>query len=158
MSTTEALPLSRKRLRDLGEQLANDRKLDILRYASERGQFAVTELTDDLDIPHTTAHEYCRDLQRAGLLRRVREKPAAYAPVDFEIHLSLEEIASAVEAENQTVEYATERYGDDVIDDVLDIWERVEEGELTYREASATVDMHHADFLRVASELELLAG
>jgi predicted transcriptional regulator len=156
MSTTDELPLSRKRLRDIGEQLANDRKLDILRYAADREQFKVSELTEDLDIPHTTAHEYCRDLQRAGLLRRLQEKPAAYAPVAFDIHLSLEEIASAVEAESQTIEYATQQYGDDIIDDVIDVWERVEDGELTYREASAEVDMQHADFLRVASELELL--
>jgi hypothetical protein len=156
MSTTDDLPLSRKRLRDLGKQLANDRKLDILRFAADREEFRVTELTDSLDLPRTTAHEYCRDLQGAGLLRRTQEKPAAYAPVDFDIHLSLEEIAAAVEAENQTIAYATDRYGDDIIDDVLDSWERVEAGDLTYREASAELDMQHADFLRVASELDLL--
>lgn len=157
MSTTDDLPLSRKRLRDLAEQLANDRKLDILQYAADREQFKVTQLTDTLDIPHTTAHEYCRDLQRSGLLRRIQEKPAVYAPVEFDIHLSLEEIAAAVEAESQTLEYATDRYGDDIIDDVIAIWDRIEEGDLTYREASATLDMQHADFLRVASELDLLA-
>lgn len=156
MSATDELPLSRKRLRAIGEQLANDRKLDILRYAAEQGQFTVTELIDDLDVPHTTAHEYCRDLQRAGLLRRLQEKPAVYAPVDFDIHLSLEEVVSAVQTEDQTIAYATERYGEDIVDDVLDIWERVEAGDLTYREASAQVEMEHADFLRVASELELL--
>lgn len=156
MSTTDELPLSRKRLRAIGEQLANDRKLDILRYAAERDQFTVTELTDDLDLPHTTAHEYCRDLQRAGLLRRIQEKPAAYAAVDFDIHLSLDEIASAVETDTQTIEYATERYREDIVDDVIDVWEQVEAGDLTYREASAQLDMQHADFLRVASELELL--
>lgn len=156
MSTTDELPLSRKRLRAIGEQLANDRKLDILRYAAERDQFTVTELTDDLDLPHTTAHEYCRDLQRAGLLRRIQEKPAAYAAVDFDIHLSLDEIASAVATETQTTEYATEKYREDIIDDVIDVWEQVEAGDLTYREASAQLDMQHADFLRVASELELL--
>lgn len=156
MSAANDCPLSRKRLRDIGQQLANDRKLDMLRYAAERDWFEVTELTSDLDIPHTTAHEYCRDLQRAGLLRRVQEKPAAYTPVDFDIHLSIEEIASAVAAENQTIDYAIRRYGDDIVDDVLEVWEQVEEGALTYREASATVEMQHADFLRVASELDLL--
>jgi len=149
-------PLSRKRLRAIGEQLANDRKLDILRFAAEQEQFRVTALTERFDIPHTTADEYCRDLQRAGLLRRIEKKPAAYAPVGFDIHLSLNGIASAVEAENQTLAYATDQHGDDVIDDVLDIWERVEAGELTYREASAELQMEHADFLRVAAELELL--
>jgi len=156
MRATDDPPLSRKRLRTIGEQLANDRKLDILRFAAEREQFRVTELTDDLDLPHTTAHEYCRDLQRAGLLRRTREKPAAYAPVEFDIHLSLGGIASAVEAENQTLAYATDQYRDDIVDDVLDVWERVEAGEFTYREASAELEMDHADFLRVAAELELL--
>lgn len=155
MSATDHIPLSRKRLQEIGEQLANDRKLDILSYAAEHGQFTVLELKDDLDIPHTTAHEYCRDLLQAGLLRRVQEKPAAYAPVDFDIHLSLEEIASAVEAESETLDYVVAEYGEGIIDEVLDVWERVEAGEYTYREASAHVEMKHADFLRVAAELEL---
>ena len=156
MSVADNLPLSRKRLRDIGAQFANDRKLEILSYGAERERFTVAELTDELGIPHTTAHEYCRELQRAGLLERVQGKPAAYAPVEFDIHLSLEDVASAVREESQTLSYATERYGDEVLDEVLDVWERVEAGELTYREASATVEMTHADFLRVASELELL--
>lgn len=155
MSVTDHISLSRKRLQELGEQLANDRKLEILAYAAEHEQFAVTELKDALDLPHTTAHEYCRDLHQAGLLRRAQEKPAAYAPVDFDIHLSLEEIASAVEAESETLDYAVSEYGEEVIDDVLDIWERVEAGELTYREASARLEMKHTDFLRIVAELEL---
>lgn len=47
-------------------------------------------------------------------------------------------------------------YGDDIIDNLLDIWKDVDAGELTYREASATIDMQHADFLRLATELDLL--
>lgn len=147
--------LSRKRLQAIGEQLANDRKLDILSFAAEREAFTVAEVKEALDLPHTTAHDYCRDLRQAGLLRRVQEKPAAYAPVDFDIHLSLEGVATAVESEDATLDYIVAEYGDDIIDDVLDVWERVSAGDLTYREASAEVGMKHADFLRVASELEL---
>lgn len=156
MSTTDERPLSRKRLQEIGEQLANDRKLEILTYAADNDRFTVAELKDTLDLPHTTAHEYCRELHRAGLLGRVQEKPAAYAAVEFDIHLSLDEVAAAVEAESQTVEYAIDTYGDEIIDAILDVWEQVDAGELTYREASAAVGMTHADFLRVASELELL--
>lgn len=155
MSSADDRPISRKRLQDIGEQLANDRKLDILSYAADHEQFTVAELKDALDIPHTTAHEYCRDLRRAGLLERVREKPAAYSVVDFDIHLSLDEITAAVETEAETVEYAIETYGEGVVEDVLNVWDRVEDGKLTYREASATLEMDHADFLRVAAELEL---
>lgn len=156
MSATDRLPLSRRRLRIIGEQLANDRKLDMLRYAAENDAFDVAALRDDLDLPHTTAHEYCRDLQRAGLLRRVQDKPAVYEATEFDIHLSLDQIAAAVDAEGQTLAYATDRYGDDIIDDVLTVWNRVDAGELTYREASTSVGMEHADFLRLAAELELL--
>lgn len=156
MSITDDRSLSRKRLQDIGEQLANDRKLDILSFAADHQGFTVAELKDALDLPHSTAHEYCRDLQQAGLLERVSDKPAVYAAVDFEVHLSLEEIASAVEAEDQTLDYAVERYGEAIIDEVLDVWERVEAGEYTYREASGELGMDHADFLRVAAELELL--
>ena len=156
MSALDHPPLSRTRLRIIGEQLANDRKLDMLRYAAENDAFEVAALTDDLDLPHTTAHEYCRDLQRAGLLRRVQDKPAVYQATEFDIHLSLDQIASAVEAEGQTLAYAIGRYGDQIVDDVIAVWDRVEAGDLTYREASATVGMDHADFLRVVSELELL--
>jgi len=155
MSSTDDSSISRKRLQDIGEQLANDRKLDILSYAAAHDQFTVTELKEALELPHSTAHEYCRDLQQVGLLERVRNKPAEYAKVDFDIRLSLDDIASAVEAEDQTLEYAVDRYGDDVVEDVLAVWERVDAGELTYREASAELGMDHADFLRVASELEL---
>lgn len=155
MSAADDGPISRKRLQALGEQLANDRKLEILSYAAGRGEFSVTDLREALDLPHSTAHEYCRDLQGAGLLQRVQEKPAAYAPVDFDIHLSIDDIASAVEKEDRTLAYAHERYGEDVVERVLDVWESVEAGDLTYREASARVEMDHADFLRVASELEL---
>jgi hypothetical protein len=35
-------------------------------------------------------------------------------------------------------------------------WDEIEAGELTYREASASLKMDHAEFLRVASELDLL--
>lgn len=156
MSTTRDFPLSRKRLQTVFEQLANDRKLDILSYAAEHDRFAVTELKTALDLPHTTAHEYCRDLEAAGLLRREQGKPAQYAAVDFDIHLSLDAIAKAVEAESETLDYILETYGEGTIEDVLDIWERVETGDLTYREASATLEMQHADFLRTAAELELL--
>lgn len=156
MSATDEPPLSRSRLRIIGEQLANDRKLDILRYAAAHKTFEVARLTDELDLPHTTAHEYCRDLQRAGLLTRVEEKPAVYAATEFDIHLSLDQIAAAVEAEGQTLTYATERYGDDIVDDVIAVWESIEAGDRTFREASATIGMKHADFLRVAAELELL--
>lgn len=155
MSTSGHPPLSRKGLQEIGEQLANDRKLDILTYASDHEEFTVSQLREALDLPHTTAHEYCRDLHKAGLLERIQEKPAAYAPVDFEIHLSLDEIASAVETENETLEYAVAEYGEGIIDDILDVWERVSDGELTYREASAQLDMKHTDFLRVATELDL---
>lgn len=156
MSSADDVSLSRKRLQDIGEQLANDRKLDILSYAAANERFTVADLKDALDLPHSTAHEYCRDLQQVGLLERVRGKPAEYAAVEFDIHLSLDEIAAAVEAEDQTLDYAVDRYGEDVVDDVLDVWERVEAGEYTYREASADLGMDHADFLRVAAELELL--
>jgi hypothetical protein len=154
MSAT--VPLSRKQLQKIGEQLANDRKLDILTYTADHEKFTVAELKDDLDLPHSTAHEYCRDLHGAGLLDRLQEKPATYAPVEFRIQLSLDTIAAAVETESQTLEYAVQRYGDTVIDEIVDLWDDVEAGELTYREASATLEMNHADFLRVAAELDLL--
>jgi len=157
MSVSNDAPLSRKRLQTVFEQLANDRKLDILTYAAEHDQFSVADLKEAIGIPHSTAHEYCRDLHAAGLLHREQGKPARYAAVDFDIHLSLDAIADAVETESETLDYITDTYGEDSIDDVIDIWEHVETGELTYREASATVGMQHADFLRVAAELELLA-
>lgn len=138
------------------EQLANDRKLAILNYAAANEEFSVDELKTALDLPHTTAHDYCRDLQRAGLLHREQGKPARYSAVEFDLHLTLEAISEAFEHDSQTLDYAVERYGEDAIDDVIDIWDRVEAGDLTYREASATLGMDHADFLRVAAELELL--
>ena len=155
MSISDDRSLSRKRLQDLGAQLANDRKLDILSFAADHEQFTVIDLKDALDLPHSTAHEYCRDLQQAGLLGRVQEKPATYRAVDFEVHLSIDDIAAAVETEDQTLEYAVERYGNEIIDEMLDVWERVEAGEYTYREASADLGIDHADFLRIAGELEL---
>ena len=39
--------------------------------------------------------------------------------------------------------------------ELIDIWERIDTRELTYREASGMLDMQHADFLRLAAELEL---
>jgi len=156
MSTTDPTSLSRKQIQAIGEQFANDRKLDILTYAAAHEEFTVTELKRELDLPHSTAHEYCRELHEAGLLDRLREKPATYAAVDFRIELSLDEIASAVEEESQTVEYATQRYGEDILDEIIALWDEIEAGELTYREASASLEMEHADFLRVASELDLL--
>lgn len=155
MSRVDDAPLTRKRLRTVLEELANDRKLDIIDYAATHGEFSVAELTDELDLPHTTAHEYCRDLQRAGLLSREQGKPARYSPIDFEVSLSPAVISDAVENEARTLEYAVDRYGEGIVDDVIDVWERVEAGELTQREASARVGIDHADFLRVAAELEL---
>lgn len=148
--------LSRKQLTSLCKQLANDRKLDILAYAAEQSEFPVAELEEELGLAHTTAHEYCRDLQDAGLLERTGKKPATYAAVEFELNLSLSGIADALDAEAETVEYVRDRYGEGCIDEVLDVWERVEAGDLTYREASEAVGMDHADFLRIANELELL--
>ena len=156
MSVADDSPPSRKRLQDVFEQLANDRKLDLLGYAADQGEFTVAALKADLGLPHTTAHEYCRELQAAGLLERKQGKPARYAAVDFEFHLSPELIATAVETESETLDYLVETYGQDSIESILDIWESVEEGELTYREASATLEMAHADFLRGAAELDLL--
>lgn len=156
MSVTDDTPISRKRLQAVFEQLANGRKLEILGYAADREEFTVGELKDELGLAHTTAHEYCRDLHAAGFLTREGGKPARYAPVDFDLHLSLSSIADAVESESETLTYTVETYGEGSIDDVVDVWERVEAGELTYREASTDVGMAHADFLRVAQELELL--
>lgn len=156
MSVTDDTPISRKRLQTVFEQLANDRKLEILSYAADHGQFAMTDLKDDLGLPHTTAHDYCRELHQAGLLDRVQAKPASYAAVDFDIHLSLDAIATAVEMESETIDYMVATYGEDVIDEILDVWEHVEASDLTYREASGTIEMQHADFLRLAAELELL--
>lgn len=155
MSVADDSPPSRKRLQDVFEQLANDRKLDLLGYAAEQGEFTVAELKANLGLPHTTAHEYCRELQAAGLLERKQGNPARYAAVDFEFHLSPEVIATAVATESETLDYLVETYGQDSIESILDIWEAVEEGELTYREASATLEMAHADFLRGAAELDL---
>lgn len=155
MSATDDTPLSRKRLHTVVEQLANDRKLEILGYAAEHGPFSVTDLKDEFGFPHTTAHEYCRDLATAGLLHREQGKPAVYSPVDFDIHLSLEAISMAVTAESETIDYMLAEYDDGVIEEIVEIWERVETGDLTYREASATLDMVHADFLRLAAELDL---
>jgi DNA-binding transcriptional ArsR family regulator len=156
MSVTNESPLSRKRLRIVVGQLAHDRKLDILSYAAEHDEFSVADLKTALDLPHTSAHEYCRDLTAAGLLERKQGKPARYTAVEFDIHLSLNAIQTAVEMESETLEYATKRYGDDVIDEILDVWDRVENGDLTYREASAKLKMDHVDFLRTAVELGLL--
>src|SRR5699024_412284 len=155
MSTTDNTPLSRKRLHTVVEQLANDRKLEILGYAAEHGQFSVADLKDEFGFPHTTAHEYCRDLATAGLLHREQGKPAVYSPVDFDIRLSLDAISTAVAAESETVDYMLAEYDDEIIEEVIEIWERVEADDLTYREASATLDMAHADFLRLAAELDL---
>lgn len=156
MSITDDTPLSRKRLQTVFEQLANDRKLEILGYAADRDEFSVSDLKSDLGLAHTTAHEYCRELHAAGLLDRRGGKPATYAPVEFDLQLSLSSIADAVDSESETLEYVLETYGEGSIDDVLDVWERVEARELTYREASEAVGMTHVDFLRVAEELELL--
>ena len=155
MSAADDPPLSRKRLHTVFEQLANDRKLDILGYAGEQGQFTVSDLKDEFGFPHTTAHEYCRDLAAAGILHREKGKPAVYSPVDFDIRLSLDTISTAVTAESETVDYMLAEYSEDIIEEVIEIWDRVETGELTYREASATLEMRHADFLRLAAELEL---
>ena len=156
MNISDDTPLSRKRLQTVFEQLANDRKLEILSYAADHDEFSVAELREELELAHTTAHEYCRDLHAAGLLDREGGKPARYAAVPFTLELSLSSIATAVESESETLEYAIDTYGEGCIDDVLDVWERVEAGELTYREASESIGMAHADFLRVADELELL--
>lgn len=158
MSVINEASVSRKRLQDVFEQLANDRKLDILSYAADHGEFAVTDLKDDLGLPHTTAHQYCRELQAVGLLSREQGKPATYTAVEFDLQLSLATIADAVQSESETIDYATDQYGEDIIEEILDVWEHVETAELTYREASATIGMNHADFLRVAAELELLDG
>lgn len=155
MSITDNSLPSRKRLHNVFEQLANDRKLDLLGYAAEHGEFTVTELKADLGLPHTTAHEYCRELQAAGLLDRKQGKPARYAATDFEFRLSPELIATAVDTESETLEYLIDTYGQDSIEAILDIWDEVEQGELTYREASTTLEMAHADFLRAAAELDL---
>lgn len=156
MSITDDTSISRKRLQAVFEQLANDRKLEILGYVAGREEVTVSELKDELGLPHTTAHEYCRDLHATGFLVRKGGKPARYAPADFDLQLSLSSIADAVESESETLEYTIETYGEGSIDDVIDVWERVEAGELTYREASEEVGMAHVDFLRVAQELELL--
>ncbi|WP_266082482.1 helix-turn-helix domain-containing protein [Haladaptatus caseinilyticus] len=155
MRVTNDTPISRKRLQTVFEQLAHDRKLEILSHAAKHEQFAVTTLKDDLGLPHTTAHDYCRELHQAGLLHRKQMKPATYTAVDFDIHLSLDAIATAVEAESETTEYMLDTYGDSIIDELLDVWERVEDGDLTYREASGVLEIQHADFLRLAAELEL---
>jgi hypothetical protein len=57
--------------------------------------------------------------------------------------------------ESKTLDYAIETYRNGSIEAVLDIWEEVDRGELTYREASTTLGMAHADFLRVVAELGL---
>lgn len=155
MSIVDDSPPSRKRLQDVFEQLANDRKLELLGYAAEQDEFTVAALKDDLGLPHTTAHEYCRELQAAGLLERKQGKPARYAAVDFEYHLSPDLIATAVNTESETLDYLVDTYGQDSIEEILDIWDAVEQGELTFREASATLEMAHADFLRGAAELDL---
>ncbi|ERH03054.1 MAG: transcriptional regulator, partial [Halonotius sp. J07HN6] len=136
MSTTDPASLSRKQLQEIGEQLANDRKLEILTYAAAHKQLTVSELKRELDLPHSTAHEYCRELHEAGLLDRLQEKPATYAAVDFSIELSLDKIASAVKEESQTLEYVTQRYGAEILEEVVALWDEIESGELTYREAS----------------------
>src|SRR5699024_11080148 len=105
MSVVYSPSPSRKRLQDVFEDLSNDRKLDILGYAPEQDEFTVAALKDDLSLPHSTAHEYCRDLQAAGLLERKQGKPARYAAVDFEFHLSPELIATAVDTESETLDY-----------------------------------------------------
>lgn len=158
MSVINEASVSRKRLQDIFEQLANDRKLEILSYAADHGEFAVTDLKDDLWLPHTTAHQYCRELQAVGLLSREQGKPATYTAVEFDLQLSLATITEAVQSEAETIDYATDQYSEDIIEEILDVWEHVETAELTYREASATIRMDHADFLRVAAELELLDG
>ena len=56
---------------------------------------------------------------------------------------------------NKPLIFAIAEYGEGIIDAVLDVWEQVDAGDLTYREASAALEMHHADFPRVAAELEL---
>ena len=155
MSAADDPPLSRKRLHTVFEQLANDRKLDILGYAGEQGQFTVSDLKDEFGFPHTTAHEYCRDLAAAGLLHREKGKPAVYSPVDFDIRLSLDTISTAVTAESETIDYMLAEYSEDIIEEVIEIWDHVETGDLSYREASATLEMRHADFLRFAAELDL---
>lgn len=94
MSITDNGPLSRRRLRNVFEQLANDRKLAILRYTHDHGSFTVADLKSDLGIPHTTAHAYCRELRTAGLLAREQSKPARYTAVDFDLHLSLDAVAA----------------------------------------------------------------
>ncbi len=139
------------------ELLANDRKLDILSYVADTDECTVAELKETLGLAHTTAHEYCRDLHAAGLLERKGGKPARYGPVEFHLQLSLSSIADVVESESETLEYVVETYGEGKIDDVIDVWEHVEAGDCTYREASETVGMAHMDFLRVAQELELLS-
>lgn len=78
-----------------------------------------------------------------------------YAAVDFEFHLSPDLIATAIDTESETLEYLIDTYGQDSIEAILDIWEDVDQGELTYREASAMLEMAHADFLRGAAELDL---
>lgn len=155
MSIVDDSPPSRKQLQNVFEQLANDRKLELLGYAAEQNEFTVAALKDDLGLPHTTAHEYCRELQAAGLLERKQGKPARYAAVDFEYHLSPDLIATAVDTESETLDYLVDTYGQDSIEEILDIWDAVEQGELTFREASATLEMAHADFLRGAAELDL---
>ncbi|UPM43033.1 hypothetical protein [Halocatena salina] len=88
-------------------------------------------------------------------MERKQGKSARYAPVDFEFHLSPGVIATAVETESERLDYLVDTYGQDSIEAILDIRDAVEERELTYREASATVEIEHADFLWGVAELGL---
>ena len=157
MTSPQEPPPTASELVRIAEQLANVRKLEVLAYTSETGEVPVSDLVDGLDLPPTTAHQYCRELAAVGLLERTAGKPARYRPVEFSVQLDPASIQAALSAEPDTVDLFRDRYGPDVVETLLDVWPGVEAGQLTYRQASREIGMDHADFLRLAEELDLMS-
>jgi predicted ArsR family transcriptional regulator len=147
------------------ELLTTPRLARLYVYVLQHGPVSVQTVTDDLDLPNSTAYKYVGELEEMGLLtRHDEESPARLSvePVRLELETEQAEVvatsalvaAVARQLDDEDIRLFVDRQGVAKLAAALHYTLRVQDGELTQRTAANRLGVHPVEGMTVITALQ----
>jgi len=123
----------------------------IAHLAKHRGESA-EDLSRHLGYPLPTVYKYLRELEAARMVEcEVKDRTQLYYPGNFELVVSPEKLMEMLEGEG-VVDVYKARFGDEGMEHLKEVFEKVKAGNMTFRQAASTLGITYYELVSLLDE------
>ncbi len=138
--------------------VGNPNKARIIAHLAKHKGETAEDLGKHLGYPLPTVYKYLRELEAARMVEsEVKDKVRLYYPSNFKLVVSPEKLMEAFE-EQSVMDLYKVRFGDDGMERLNEVVEKVRAGKMTYRQAASILGITYYEFVLLLDETSVVNG